>query len=137
MNRNSIDNFFERFNISAYKLLASVLPYGTPLPVAWLTMKSAETFLGFDGWISFIFVFCLEGLGLWFTSLFVDAVIDAIKSRNIKTLGLVALFGAVVVAYVYLLVNLNVTLKSNTENYNPALYKVITLLCYLPLLSVS
>lgn len=135
MNKTRIDTFFEQFNISAYKVLASVLPYGTPLPVAWLTMRSAESFLGFAGWISFIFVFCLEGLGLWFTSLFVDSIIDVIRSRNIKTLGLVALFGAVVFVYVYILVNLNVTLKSSSADYNPALAQVITLLCYLPLLS--
>lgn len=135
VNRNSIDSFFERFNISAYKVLASVLPYSTPLPVAMLTMTSTQTFLGFAPWVSFIFVFGLEGMGIWFTSLFVDSIIDLIRSRNSKTIFLVALFGLVVLIYIYLLVNLNVTLKMASGESNPALERVITLLCFLPLLT--
>lgn len=135
MSKTRIDTFFEQFNISAYKILASLLPYSTPLPVAWLTMTSAQTFLGFASWVAFIFVFGLEGMGLWFTGLFVDSVIDVIRSRNSKTLFLVGLFGAVVLVYIYLLVNLNVTLKIASGDSNPALERVITLLCFLPLLT--
>jgi len=123
---------FETFNPAAFRFLAAFLPYLTPFPVAWLTMKSAETFLDFTPAVAFTFVFALEGLGLWFTSLFVDAIIAWIRSRNIKTFALVALFGAVVSAYVYLLINLNVTLKGGND---PVLQDVITLLCFLPLLS--
>ncbi len=123
---------FETFNPAAFRFLAAFLPYLTPFPVAWLTMKSAEKFLEFTPAVAFTFVFALEGLGLWFTSLFVDAIIAWIRSRNIKTFALVALFGAVVSAYVYLLINLNVTLKGGND---PVLQDVITLLCFLPLLS--
>lgn len=126
---------FEKFNPALFKFLAAVLPYSTPFPVAWLTMKSAETFLGFTPLVAFTFVFGLEGMGLWFTSLFVDSIIDVIRSRNSKTMVLVLLFGLVVSAYVFLLVNLNVTLKSSTGDSNPALERVITLLCFLPLLT--
>ncbi len=123
---------FETFNPAAFRFLAAFLPYLTPFPVAWLTMKSAEKFLAFTPAVAFTFVFALEGLGLWFTSLFVDAIIAWIRSRNIKSFALVALFGAVVSAYVYLLINLNVTLKGGND---PVLQDVITLLCFLPLLS--
>ena len=126
---------FERFNPAAFRFLAAILPYMTPFPVAWLTMRSAETFLDFTPGVAFAFVFGLEGMGLWFTSLFVDAVIDWIRSRNAKTSALVVLFGLVVTAYVFLLVNLNVTLKTSTGNSDPALERVITLLCFLPLLT--
>lgn len=126
---------FEKFNPAAFRFLAAVLPYSTPFPVAWLTMKSAEAFLGFTSGVAFTFVFGLEGMGLWFTSLFVDSIIDVIRSRNSKTLALVALFGMVVSAYVFLLVNLNVTLKASSGDTNPALSRVITLLCFLPLLT--
>jgi hypothetical protein len=85
--------------------------------------------------VAFTFVFGLEGMGLWFTSLFVDSIIDVIRSRNSKTIALVVLFGVVVAAYVFLLVNLNVTLKISTGEVNPALEQVITLLCFLPLLT--
>lgn len=126
---------FEKFNPALFKFLAAVLPYSTPFPVAWLTMRSAETFLDFTPQVAFTFVFGLEGMGLWFTSLFVDSIIDVIRSRNPKTMSLVLLFGFVVAAYVFLLVNLNVTLKTSTGDSNPALERVITLLCFLPLLT--
>ena len=126
---------FEKFNPAAFRFLAAVLPYTTPFPVAWLTMNSAEKFLNFTPAVAFTFVFGLEGMGLWFTSLFVDSIIDFIRSRNLKTSILVALFGAVVIGYVYLLVSLNVTLKASSGQANVELERVITLLCFLPLLT--
>lgn len=127
---------FEELSPALFRLLSAVLPYSTPLPVAWLTSQNATKFLGFTPAISFTFVFGLEGMGLWFTSLLVDAFINWIRSRNWKTFGLVLLFGGVVSAYVYLLVNLNVTLEQiSNENANPVLSRVITLLCFLPLLT--
>lgn len=131
----SLGEMFEKFNPAAFRFLAAVLPYSTPFPVAWLTMKSAETFLSFTPAVAFTFVFGLEGMGLWFTSLFVDSIIDVIRSRNGKTIALVVLFGVVVAAYVFLLVNLNVTLKASSGDSDPALERVITLLCFLPLLT--
>lgn len=131
----NLGEMFEKFNPAAFRFLAAVLPYSTPLPVAWITMRSASEFLGFDPFISFVFVFGLEGMGLWFTSLFVDSVIEAIRSRNPKAFFMVALFGLVVSAYIYLLVNLNVTLKFAVGEANPALQRVITMLCLLPLLT--
>lgn len=127
---------FEKFNPALFRLLATVLPYSTPLPVAWYTSRSAQTFLEFTPEISGVFVFGLEGMGILFTSLFVDSVIDWIRSRNFKTFALVAIFGVVVIAYVSLLVNLNVTLEQiNNPDNNQALSQVITLMCFLPLLT--
>lgn len=123
----------EALGPSVYRILASVLPYMTPIPVAWLTAKSAEGFLGFTGPISFVFVFGLEGIGIWFTGLLVEAIVDWIKSRNWKTFSMVLIFGFVVAVYVYILVNLNVVLKSGTNDEQ--LSKVITLMCILPLLT--
>lgn len=126
---------FERINPSVYRFLAAVLPYATPFPVAWLTSHSASEFLGFPPNISVIFVFALEGIGLWFTGLLVDAVVDWIRSRNWKTGTLVIVFGAVVSVYAYLLVNLNVTLETAYGDSNPTLSKIITMMCLLPLLT--
>lgn len=123
---------FEKFNPSAYRFLGAVLPYLTPLPVAWLTASSAEKFLGFTPSIAFIFVFVLEGIGLWFTSLLVDAVVDWIRSRNWKSGTIVIILSAAVLAYVYLLVSLNVLLKGNAGSIYS---QVVTLLCFLPLIS--
>lgn len=132
---DNLGETFERFNPAAFRFLAAFLPYLTPYPVAWLTMSSARQFLSFDPVVAFIFVFALEGMGLWFTSLLVDSIIDVIRSRNAKTFLLVLLFTFVVTAYVVILVNLNVTLKASTGESNPALEQVILLLCFLPLLS--
>jgi hypothetical protein len=127
-----VGEVFERFNPSAYRFLGAVLPYLTPLPVAWLTAHSAEKFLGFTPSIAFIFVFVLEGIGLWFTSLLVDSVVDWIRSRNWKTGAITVVLGVAVFAYMYLLVSLNVLLK---ENDNVIYSQVVTLLCFLPLIS--
>lgn len=126
---------FEKFNPSAYRFLGASLPYLTPLPVAWLTSKSAETFLKFTPGIAFVFVFSLEGIGLWFTSLLVDSVVDWIRSRNWKTGAIVAVLTLAVSSYIYLLVSLNVLLESTASEVNPIYKQVVTLLCFLPLIS--
>jgi hypothetical protein len=135
----NIFNFFgdalERFNPAAFRFLSASLPYLTPVPVAWLTSQSAATFLHFNPQVAFIFVFSLEGIGLWFTSLLVDSVVDWVRSKNWKSFVPVVMFAIAVVAYVYLLVNLNVTLESASGNSSPVLSKVITLMCFLPLIT--
>lgn len=130
-----LGDVFEKFNPSAFRFLAAVLPYMTPLPVAWLTSASSSKFLGFPKEVAFIFVFTLEGIGLWFTALLVDSVVAWVRSRNPKTFSVVALFALVVTIYVALLVNLNVTLEEATGTGNKAHARVITLLCFLPLLT--
>lgn len=126
---------FEKANPALFRFFAAVLPYSTPLPVAWLTMRNAATFLGFEPWVAFVFVFGLEGMGLWFTSMLVDAVVDFIRSRNAKTGIMVVLFSIVVTVYVYLLVNLNVTLEKAAGNVSETYSDIVTLLCFLPLLT--
>jgi len=125
----------ERFNPSAFRFLAASLPYLTPVPVAWLTAYSSSQFLSFPQEIAFIFVFALEGIGLWFTTMLVDSVVDWVRSKNWKSFVPVLLFSAAVVAYVFILVDLNVTLEKATGNVKPALSRVITLLCFLPLIT--
>ena len=132
---NWLGDSVEAFGPSIYRLLAAVLPYSTPIPVAWLTMKSAEFLLQFDPWVSFVFVFGLEGIGIWFTGLFVEALVDYINSKNRKSFAMVLLFGLVVAGYIYILVNLNVVLKNAAGGANPSLSKVVTLLCFLPLMT--
>lgn len=91
---------FEKFNPSAFRFLAASLPYLTPFPIAWLTSHSSEQYLHFTPAIAFIFVFSLEGIGLWFTSLLVDAVVDVIRSRNQKAVLIVIILGLAVTAYI-------------------------------------
>lgn len=135
----SVFDFFgdalERFNPSAFRFLAAALPYLTPIPVAWLTAHSSAQFLDFTTQVSFVFVFALEGIGLWFTTMLVDAVVDWVRSKNWKSAFPALMLGATVAIYVLILVDLNVTLEKATGNVNPALSRVITLLCFLPLIT--
>jgi hypothetical protein len=142
MRTNFLANIFdwlgvalERFNPSAFRFLAAALPYLTPVPVAWLTANSSAEFLKLPPGVAFVFVLALEGIGLWFTSLLVDAIVDWVRSKNARSFVPVVLFAAVVYAYVRLLIDLNVTLEMANGTPNPAMSRVITLMCYLPLIT--
>ena len=132
---NILGEIFERFNPAAFRFLAAVLPYLTPLPVAFISQANATKFLNLTSGVSGVFVFCLEGIGLWFTSLFVDAVVDAIRSRNAKAWLNVLMFAVAVTAYVVILININVIIEQSSGNVNPAYSRLITLLCFLPLIT--
>jgi hypothetical protein len=132
---NFLGDALEDFNPAAFRFLSAVLPYLSPVPVAWLTADSASKFLNFTPEISFVFVFCLEGIGLWFTSLLVDAVVEWVRSHNWRSFVPVILFLLAVGSYVYLLVNLNVTLEQAKGDTNPLLSRVVTLMCFLPLIT--
>jgi hypothetical protein len=128
---------FERLSPAMFRMLSTVLPYITPLPVAWLTAHSATEFLGFPPAISVVFVVMLEGLGLWATTELVDAFVEAVRSPNWKSWGVVAFLVMVVGAYVSLLINLNVTLEKATGNNNPVYSYILTLICFLPMIAGS
>lgn len=142
MENNWLGKFFdflgdslERFNPSAFRFLAAALPYLTPIPVAWLTARSSAQFLSFTPSVSFVFVLALEGIGLWFTTMLVDAIVDWARSKNWRSIAPVVLLSITVFVYVLILVDINVTLESATGNTSSALSRVITLLCFLPLIT--
>jgi uncharacterized membrane protein YqjE len=127
---------FERLSPAMYRLLAAVLPYTTPLPVAYYTAQNTSELLNFDPIFAVVFAFSLEGIGLWFTSLFVDTVIEWIRSRNKKTLILILLLGISISAYLLILVSLNVAIDTALKgNENGYLSRVITMICMLPFIS--
>ena len=132
-----IGEVFERLSPAMFRMLSTVLPYLTPLPVAWLTAHSASTFLGFPTNISVVFVVMLEGIGLWATTELVDSFVEAVRSPNWKSWGVVAFLVVVVLAYVSLLISLNVTLEKAVGNVNPVYSYVLTLICFLPLIAGS
>lgn len=126
---------FERLSPAMFRMLSTVLPYITPLPVAWLTAHSASEFLGFTNTISVVFVVMLEGIGLWATTELVDAFVEAVRSKNAKSWGVVAFLAGVVSVYIILLVSLNVTLEKAVGNNSPTYSLILTLICFLPLIS--
>lgn len=127
---------FERLNPSLFRFLAAFLPYLSPVPVSVVTAESAGEFLEFDPSIAFVLVFVLGGIGLWFTSLLVDAVVDYIRGGNlkdIKSLSIVIMFAVAILAYIGVEVGLNVAI--HTEDTTPARQVVIFLLSMLPLIT--
>lgn len=132
---NVLGEIFEKFNPAAFRFLAAFLPYLTPLPVAAISQANATKFLNLSPTISGVLVFGLEGIGLWFTSLFVDAVVEAIRSKNGKAWLNVLMFAVAVTVYVVILININVIIEQSSGNVDPAYSRVITLLCFLPLIT--
>lgn len=126
---------FEKFNPAAFRFLAAFLPYLSPIPVAWITQQSAGEYLHFNNTVGFIFVFTLEGIGLWFTSLLVDSIVDWIKSRNKNAWIITFVLSMAVLAYITILISLNVLLESSTEGYTTTYGIVVGLLCVLPLIT--
>lgn len=132
---NKAGEVFEKFNPAAFRFLAAFLPYLTPIPVAWVSQSNATQFLHLPPQVSFVFVFGLEGIGLWFTALFVDSIVTAIRSRNLKSWITPAMFFIAVSVYIVILVNINVIIEQSSGQTNPAYSRVITLLCFLPLIT--
>ena len=124
---------FEHMSPALFRMLSTILPYLTPLPVAYITAHSATSFLGLEPWVSGILVFTLEGIGVWVTSELVDSFVDAIRSKNVRAWGVVIFLFVVVAAYVALLITLNVIL----DNAGAARSIVLTIICFLPLISGS
>lgn len=126
----------EDANPAIFALLATVLPFLTPFPIAALTAISAETYL-FAGHvtISWIFVAVLEGLGLLVTSYLTDAVLKYIGSKNTREIWKIFLLGIVTIVYIAILIGLNVQLKAANSKSDPAYLLIITLMCFLPLIS--
>jgi uncharacterized membrane protein len=135
MENRAIQSGWEVFNLWVFRFLVGVLPYVTPLPLSFMTADSAAKFLDLNIYVAATLVFGLEGIGLLCTSLAVDAVVAWVKSRSLRGLVPVLLFIAILIAYINILITLNVTLEQADGNTNPQLSRVITLLCYLPLIS--
>lgn len=132
-----IGDAFERLSPAMFKMLSAVLPYTTPLPVAFMTADSAAKFLGMVPWVAGVLVFGLEGVGVWVTSELVDSIVEAVRTKNVKAWSIVAFLSLVVLAYISILITLNVVLEQQVNHRGGAYATVLTLICLLPLISGS
>jgi len=131
-----VGEVFEKLSPSLFRFLAAFLPYLSPVPVSVVTAKSAGEFLDFDTTVAFVLVFVLGGIGLWFTSLLVDAVVDYIQAGNYrdwKSLSVVLLFVLAILGYIGIEIGLNVSI--HTEDSSPQRQVVLFLLSMLPLIT--
>lgn len=130
---NSLTLLIKAISPSIYAFLETTLPYSTPMPIATITLSSAGTFFGLNGFPGFLLVYSLEGIGLIATSKLVESIIEFIRGRNTKTLIMIIVLTVVVIIYINILVDLNV--KIHTEKIDANYSETLTLLCYLPLIA--
>jgi hypothetical protein len=123
-------------NPSLFALVATLLPFALPLPVAFMTSHSAQTFFRWDPWAANVLGFGLEGLGLLVWVKLVDAYIAAINSTNDKAENFVTFLAGVAIVYEALLVLINVVLALK-DGANGMYALVLFLVCLLPALSAA
>src|SRR5215213_9410622 len=97
-------------NPSLFGLVATLLPFALPLPVAFMTAHSAQRFFAWDPWAANVLGFGLEGLGLLVWVKLVDGIVARIQSNNEKVKDFVGFLWGVAVAYEAVLILVNVIL---------------------------
>lgn len=104
---DGVKNAVDHANPSLFALVATLLPFALPLPVAFMTAHSAKTFFGWDMWAANVLGFGLEGLGLLAWVKLVDAVLEAVRSDNRKMSAIIWMYGFVALVYEILLIFVN------------------------------
>lgn len=123
---------------SMFALVATLLPYALPLPVAFMTAHSAQTFFEWEPWAAWTLGLGLEGLGLLVWVRLVDAIIGASnitdEKQGKRVEDVVNLLWAVAIAYEIVLVLINVILTA-VEGASFWYAATLLLVCSLPALS--
>jgi hypothetical protein len=131
---DGIKNAVDHANPSLFALVATLLPFALPLPVAFMTAHSARIFFSWDPWAANVLGFGLEGLGLLAWVKLVDAVLEHVRSKNTKIANVVLMYAAVALVYELLLVFLNVVLAWK-DGADWQYIIVLVCVCLLPALS--
>ena len=114
---------------STFALDATLLPWMLPLPIAFMTASSLETYFGWEHWASLTMGLGLEGLGILVWARLANAVVEKRISN-----GALWMLGGVAAVYETILIVLNVVLalRHGTDGYYAL---VLFLVCLLPALS--
>src|SRR5687767_6767657 len=96
---DGIRHAIDHANPSLFGLVATLLPFLLPLPVAFMTSHSAQEFFDWDPWAANVLGFGLEGLGLLVWVKLVDAMIANINSKNERLGEFVGFLWGVAIAY--------------------------------------
>lgn len=123
-------------NVSVFALVATVLPFVLPLPVAFMSSHSAQKFFGWEPWAANVLGFGLEGLGLLAWVRLVDSILDVVHSANRKLTVIVVVYGLVALVYEVLLIFLN-TVLAYRDGADQDYVVVLTCICLLPALSAT
>jgi hypothetical protein len=133
---DGVKNAVDHANPSLFALVATLLPFALPLPVAFMTAHSAREFFGWDPWAANVLGFGLEGLGLLVWVSLVDAIIANIRSTNEKVENYVGFLWGVAIVYEMVLVLINVILALR-EGASGIYAVTLLLICFLPALSAA
>src|SRR5512138_818265 len=133
---DGVKNAIDHANPSLFSLVATLLPFALPLPVAFMTAHSARTFFQWDSWAANVLGFGLEGLGLLVWVKLVDGIIANVASNNEKVENYVTFLWFVAIAYEAVLILLNVILAWN-DGASVIYGLTLLLICFLPALSAA
>lgn len=133
---DGVKNAVDHSNPSLFALVATLLPFALPLPVAFSTSHSAQKFFLWDAWAANVLGFGLEGLGLLVWVKLVDAIIAGVQSRNEKVENYVNFLWGVAIAYEAVLILVNVVLAWN-DGVSIVYALALLLICLLPALSAA
>jgi hypothetical protein len=131
---DGVKNAVDHANPSFFGLVATLLPFVLPLPVAIMTAHSAQRFFEWEPWAANVLGFGLEGLGLLAYVRLVDFVLEHVRSGNKRIGSIIWLYGAVCFTYEVVLIFINVIL-ANQEGMSVDYIIVLTAICLLPALS--
>ena len=114
---------------STFALDATLLPWALPLPIAFMTANSLETYFAWERWASITMGLGLEGLGILVWARLANAFVEKQVSQKAMYM-----LGGVAVVYEAILVILNVVLaiRHGVDMYYAI---VLFLVCLLPALS--
>jgi hypothetical protein len=133
---DGVKNAIDHANPSLFSLVATLLPFALPLPVAFMTSHSAREFFQWDSWAANVLGFGLEGLGLLVWVKLVDGIIANVTSQNQKVENYVTFLWFVAIAYEAVLILLNVILAWN-DGASVMYGLTLLLICFLPALSAA
>lgn len=131
---DGVKNAVDHANPSLFALVATLLPFALPLPVAFMTSHSAREFFNWDPWAANVLGFGLEGLGLLVWVKLVDAIIASVQNKNIE--NYVTFLWTVAIAYEAVLILVNVILALS-EGVSLIFALALLLICFLPALSAA
>jgi ABC-type multidrug transport system fused ATPase/permease subunit len=133
---DGVKNAVDHANPSLFALVATLLPFALPLPVAFMTAHSAQRFFSWDMWAANTLGFGLEGLGLLVWVKLVDGIIASVQSNNEKIENYVTFLWCVAIAYEAVLVLVNVILAWR-DGASGIYALTLLLVCALPALSAA
>jgi hypothetical protein len=133
---DGVKSAVDHANPSLFGLVATLLPFALPLPVAFMTAHSAQKFFGWDPWAANTLGFGLEGLGLLVWVKLVDGIIANVQSQNEKVENYVGFLWGVAIAYEAVLILVNVILAWN-DGASLLYAGTLLLICFLPALSAA